>query len=359
MLYPILSPYLLSIGLSSIVLGFLVSIVSFVRIPLLAFSGFLSDLFDRRTLLALGFASSALGTLLLGTARDISLLIVARFIQGFFGAWVFPITIALVSDHIPKEKTGLFMAIFNASMSTGLIVGPALGGFLADTYYYNVVFIVSASILCAVSLLSMLVPSEKARLSEGLRGFRNVMNKELVLTYLITFADWLTLFTWLTFIPLYLVQKLGVTTTFAGIFISIESFAYTLTQIPYGALKDRIGGFLLVSLTLPVYPILLYTVTITSSNWLLVALAIAIGVVDAPVYLVCLSNIAKYAPKNIRGTASGFLTMATDLGALGPLTGGVILQATNTYEYIFIPTVTIAIVTALLSVRLHTMKHGA
>jgi MFS family permease len=74
---------------------------------------------------------------------------------GFLGAMMFPPSIALSGDWAPKDKRGAAIGGFNVFGSLGFAVGPILGGFVAQTYSYELAFIVGGATEMAVALVTL------------------------------------------------------------------------------------------------------------------------------------------------------------------------------------------------------------
>lgn len=106
--------------------------------------GGFSDRFGRRPVLLLSLAAFGCSYILMGFAPSLFWLFVAQVLTGLFGAT--PATAgAFVADVTePKERTARF-GLLQAAFGTGLIIGPALGGFLV-TYGTRVPFFVAASL---------------------------------------------------------------------------------------------------------------------------------------------------------------------------------------------------------------------
>ena len=137
---------------------------------LLLLGGRLADLFGRRrTFLAglVGFAgASALG----GAADSFSMLVVARALQGLFGAVLAPSALSLLTTTFtdPKERSKAF-GVFGAIAGSGGAIGLVLGGLLTEhlnwrwTLYVNDVLAVLA-VLGAVLVIRHVVPARRPRL---------------------------------------------------------------------------------------------------------------------------------------------------------------------------------------------------
>ncbi|MFB2556676.1 MFS transporter [Herbiconiux liangxiaofengii] len=118
---------------------------------LLLLGGRLSDLIGRKRAFIIGLIGFALASALGGAADSFGLLIVARALQGVFGALLAPTALAVLTTTftIPKERARAF-GIFGAIAGAGGAVGLLLGGVLTESFswrwnlYINVVIAVVA-----------------------------------------------------------------------------------------------------------------------------------------------------------------------------------------------------------------------
>jgi EmrB/QacA subfamily drug resistance transporter len=100
---------------------------------LLLLGGRLSDLWGRRTALYVGLAGFALASAMGGAAHSFTMLIVARAVQGLFGALLAPAALAALSVTFsePKERAKAF-AIYGVIGGSGAAIGLLLGGALTQ-----------------------------------------------------------------------------------------------------------------------------------------------------------------------------------------------------------------------------------
>ncbi|KHD77777.1 Puromycin resistance protein pur8 [Actinoplanes utahensis] len=100
---------------------------------LLLLGGRLSDFFGRKRMFVIGLIGFALASALGGAAGSLELLIVARALQGVFGAALAPAALSLLSTTFtePAER-GKAFGIFGAISGAGGGIGLLLGGVLTE-----------------------------------------------------------------------------------------------------------------------------------------------------------------------------------------------------------------------------------
>ena len=127
---------------------------------LLLLGGRLSDLVGRKRMLILGIVGFALASALGGAAQNFTMLLIARAVQGAFGAMLAPaalstLTVTFTNPAERGKAFGIFGAIAGAGGAVGLLLGGVLTEYLSWRWclYVNVIFSVIA-VAAAIRLLS-------------------------------------------------------------------------------------------------------------------------------------------------------------------------------------------------------------
>jgi DHA1 family tetracycline resistance protein-like MFS transporter len=171
-----LIPFLgLSLGLTPIQIGLIVSVFSFCQLFASPVTGKLSDRFGRKPLFLLSQLSTLAGFLLLGFATTTILLIAARLIDGLLGSNM-TVSQAYISDITePQHRTrvyGYSSGVFGA----GLIFGPFIGGVLSRIDYSVPMFFAAAVTLVSIVLVVLFLPETITEKPDKLSlGFNDVI----------------------------------------------------------------------------------------------------------------------------------------------------------------------------------------
>jgi EmrB/QacA subfamily drug resistance transporter len=115
-------------------------VASTVMVPIY---GKLSDLFGRKPILLLGIGIFLFGSLACGFSNSTFTLIAARAIQGMGSAALFTTAFAVVADIFAPAERGKYQGIFGGAFALSSVIGPFLGGFLTDTLSWHWVFFVN------------------------------------------------------------------------------------------------------------------------------------------------------------------------------------------------------------------------
>jgi EmrB/QacA subfamily drug resistance transporter len=131
-----------------VVLAYLLAITT-----LIVSAGRLGDLIGRRRLLLSGLICFAIASGLCAIATDLWFLIAARALQGAGAATMMALAMAMVTETLPKERTGSAMGLLGSMSAIGTALGPTLGGFLISSFAWQAIFAVTIPFALLTCLL--------------------------------------------------------------------------------------------------------------------------------------------------------------------------------------------------------------
>jgi len=109
-------------------------------------SGFLGDRFGTKTMYLLGLSMFLIGSFACGLAPSLPFLIAARAFQGIGGGLAQPLGPAMLYRAFPMNEIGKALGIFGISLSVGPALGPILGGLLVDANLWRYIFFINIPI---------------------------------------------------------------------------------------------------------------------------------------------------------------------------------------------------------------------
>lgn len=114
----------------------------------------LGDRFGRRRMFAIGLALFALASAACAMSGTAGALIAARAAQGAGAALVMPLAMAILSGAFGKEERARALGIFSGITGFALIIGPAVGGLITESFGWRWIFWVNLPIgLVAIALV--------------------------------------------------------------------------------------------------------------------------------------------------------------------------------------------------------------
>jgi MFS transporter, DHA2 family, multidrug resistance protein len=118
-------------------------LASAVALPL---TGWLTDRFGRRAVFAVATAGFTLASALCGLAVSLPMMVASRVVQGLCGAFLAPMSQAVMYDINPPEKHVQAMTIWGMVIMVGPITGPVVGGWITENYDWRWVFYINVPI---------------------------------------------------------------------------------------------------------------------------------------------------------------------------------------------------------------------
>jgi EmrB/QacA subfamily drug resistance transporter len=120
---------------------------------LILVGGSLGDLFGERRVFSLGVAGFGVASLLCALAPSVGVLVVARGVQGVFGALLTPSALAVIIAAFPAEERGGAIGSWTAWTGISFVVGPLAGGVLVDATSWRWIFLVNVPFVIATLLV--------------------------------------------------------------------------------------------------------------------------------------------------------------------------------------------------------------
>jgi DHA2 family multidrug resistance protein-like MFS transporter len=123
-------------------------IYSFVLAALLVTMGSIGDRIGHKKLLLCGATLFGVVSAVTAYAPSAELLIVARALLGVAGATLAPATLALIRGLFPQPRErSIAVGIWASAFSAGAAVGPVLGGFLLELFWWGSVFLINVPVM--------------------------------------------------------------------------------------------------------------------------------------------------------------------------------------------------------------------
>ena len=232
MIIPIFPYYIKNLGAGGKELGLLVGTSALLEFTFGPLWGKVSDRRGRKPVLMIGLVGYAVSTLLFGLATQLWMLFAARALSGVLSSATITAAMAYVSDITSDEERSEGLGKIGAAMALGLMLGPGLGGWLAEPNLSRPFFFAAGLSVVALLLVAILLPesisgeiqqAEKTKslpLKEALLGPAGIL---LLLITLFSFA--LTNFE--SIFGLYAIEKYGFNPNQVGTVLMVVAVAST------------------------------------------------------------------------------------------------------------------------------------
>ncbi|WP_431946517.1 MFS transporter [Actinacidiphila sp. bgisy167] len=137
-----------------------------VAASLLILFGTLGDRVGRRRILLLGYTIFAAASAVAAFAPDPRVLIAARALLGVGGAMIMPATLSILRQVFPdRQERAVAIGVWSAVAAVGAAVGPVLGGFLVEHFWWGSVFLINIPLMAAIlPVARWLLPESRGKL---------------------------------------------------------------------------------------------------------------------------------------------------------------------------------------------------
>jgi MFS transporter, DHA2 family, multidrug resistance protein len=144
-------------------------------------STFLAQLFGRKRFFLMCLALFTASSILCGFAPNLQALLLFRILQGLAGGGMVPVAQSILADAFPPEKRGQGFALFGIAVVVAPVVGPTLGGWLADNYSWHWCFLINGPVgIMAFVLISWILQETQASASRRARFLQQGVRFDVV-----------------------------------------------------------------------------------------------------------------------------------------------------------------------------------
>ena len=135
-------------------------VASAIMIPT---AGFMSARYGRKRVFVAAVAGFTLASMLCGLADSLAMEVFARIVQGMSGAFLIPLSQAIVLDTYPPEQHTRMMGWWGVGSVFGPVIGPALGGYLTEYADWRWIFFINLpfGVLALIGVLLFLPETKR------------------------------------------------------------------------------------------------------------------------------------------------------------------------------------------------------
>ncbi|UCD45891.1 MAG: MFS transporter [Candidatus Bathyarchaeota archaeon] len=320
--------YAEELGASYVALGVMGSLGSAVYTVMTLVSGILLDRFERIRFYLVSLIVGVFIVSLFCITTSLSQVILLRGLLGIVSAAFWVASSTLTVDISPKETLSRSVGRFNQAWIVGFIVGPVVGGYIADTYGFHLLFAVLAILLVSsvVITLRVLVPNLRLRHQNKAEGFDLSLLKCLAYAYLTLLPFAVVLGIYMAIIPGHMSAQ-GISGSVIGMFLTMTNavrgigFFNAERSVRWGTTRSLMAA---AAITCTAMVLMAFSESALSFFLPLVLYGTAAGIVTP----VLLDYIANSAPQKALGTAMGVHEGVYGVGmSFGSIVGGYLADA--------------------------------
>ncbi|MDL4913486.1 MAG: multidrug efflux MFS transporter [Enterobacterales bacterium endosymbiont of Blomia tropicalis] len=281
-------------------------------------------------------------------------LLLLRALMGLTSGYI-PNAMALVAAQVPRERSGWALSCVATGQIGGVILGPMLGGLLADWVGLRMVFIITAVLLMISFLVTLFLiketdytpVSKKDKLS-GREVFRSLENPKLMVclfftTMVIQMCNGsvnpiLTLF----------VRELAPSAEniafLSGFIAALPGISALLSAPRLGRLGDRIGTQRILLATMIISLLLFIAMSFVTNATQLGVLRFLLGFADGAMMPAVQTLLVRHSHDSITGRIFGYNQSFMYLGNVaGPMLGAAV-SALAGYRWVFFATAIVVLI---------------
>lgn len=130
-------------------------------------SSFLTRRLGRKNFFLICLALFTVSSVLCAEAWNLQAMLLFRILQGLGGGGMVPVAQSILADSFPPEKRGQGFALFGIAVVVAPVVGPTLGGWLANNFSWRWSFLINAPVgVLAFAALALVLRESEAAVAE-------------------------------------------------------------------------------------------------------------------------------------------------------------------------------------------------
>lgn len=339
---PVLPTIMNELNLSGSVVGYLVAAFAVAQLIVSPLSGKWVDTFGRKRMIVIGLLIFSFSEFLFGIGKTVEILFISRILGGVSAAFIMPAVTAFIADITTLESRPKALGYMSAAINTGFIIGPGVGGLLAEVGP-RIPFFAAAGLALFTAVLSTITlrepernHAEQAEKTAQKPGFGRIFVPMYFIAFIIIFITAFGLSSFESLFSLFVDHKFAFTPKDIAIIITGGAIVGTIAQVAlFGKMASKWGEIRLIRYCLIFSAVLVMAMTVVQSYAmiLLVTIIIFIGFdLLRPAVTSYLSKIAG----NEQGFVGGMNSMFTSIGnVFGPIVGGILFDINLNYPYYF------------------------
>ncbi|WP_204236490.1 MULTISPECIES: multidrug efflux MFS transporter NorA [unclassified Staphylococcus] len=323
---PVLPTILHDLDLNGSDLGMLVAVFAMFQMIASPFGGRFADKFGKKIIIIIGLLLFSISEFIFAVGNTFSILLVSRVLGGISAAFVMPGVNGMIGDLSTSENRAKNFSYMSAVINTGFIVGPGVGGFLAEISHRMPFYFAGAlgiiALLFSVFLLKEASDDDtnetarpKVKEPFPYKLFVVPVIIMLILSYGLASTE--------TMFSLYTAEKVGFEPKDISIAITGGAIVGVIFQLfLFEKLVGKIGEIKLTLFSL-IYSVLILGAFVYASHYITVMLVSFVIFIGFDLIRPSMTNYFSKLAGNNQGTAGGLNSAATSVGNLiGPLVAG-------------------------------------
>lgn len=338
---PVLPTIMNELNINGTIIGYMVAAFAITQLIASPIAGKWVDQYGRKIMIVIGLLIFGFSELLFGIGKTVSVLFISRMLGGISAAFIMPAVTAFIADITTMATRPKALGFMSAAISTGFIIGPGIGGFLAE-YGTRVPFYAAAILGIVAAICSLILLKEPERNKEEevtekqASGFRRIFVPMYLIAFILIFVSSFGLAAFESLFSLFVDHKFSFTPKDIAIVITGGAIIGAIAQVAlFDGLTKRLGEIVLIRYCLVFSALLVFLMTFVQSYAAILITTFLVFVGFDLIRPAITSYLSKIAG-NEQGFVGGMNSMFTSLANIfGPIIGGALFDINLNYPYYF------------------------
>ncbi|MET0785923.1 MAG: MFS transporter [Paenisporosarcina sp.] len=340
---PILPAYLVSIGEGGMAAGLMIAIFAGAQFIMSPIAGKWADQFGRRKMIIAGLTGLTISMFVFYFSDSIWVLYFSRVIGGVGAALLIPAIFAYVADITTMDQRAKGNSYISAAMSLGIVIGPGIGGFLAD-FDLKLPLLVSALVSMVSVIFSIFILKESRDSLENqeqvkqeplMKKLVQSVHKPYFIPLVITLVMSFGLMAYESVLGLFVDNQFGATPKQIALMITSTGLVSVIMQLLIvDRLVRRFGEGIILNVFIALTA-LCYFLSLFASTYVVFFMITLIVFLSTSILRPVLNTLISKLAGNEQGFAMGMNNAYMSIGnVVGPLLAGVLYDVNILYPFI-------------------------
>ncbi|GLC88763.1 MFS transporter [Lysinibacillus piscis] len=339
---PVLPTLMNELHISGSIVGYMVAAFAITQLIVSPIAGKMVDNLGRKPMIVMGLFIFGLSELLFGIGRSVEILFISRMLGGVSAAFIMPAVTAYIADITTMAQRPKALGYMSAAISTGFIIGPGIGGLLAE-FGTRIPFYTAGVLGFLAATLSFILLKEPTRATDDqeaapsiFSSIGRIFSPMYLIAFLLIFVLSFGLAAFESLFSLFVDHKFAFTSADIAIIITGSGIVGAIAQLVlFDWLTKKMGEINVIRYSLVLSAVLTFVMTLVHHYFAILFVTFFLFVGFDLIRPAITSYLSKIAG-NEQGFVGGMNSMFTSLGNIfGPIIGGILFDINLNYPYYF------------------------
>jgi MFS family permease len=352
-------------GIPMVTIGAAMSVMAGAGVASGAMGGALADRFGRKKLMVGGLTLGATALFSMGLVDSVGAFVAVAIFMNLISPVFGPASQAMISDLVEPGKRARAYGLIRVAFNLGVVIGPAIGGFLAERSYFILFASDAITSLIFAGIILFFIAETRPEVRRGDRavpqtGYGPLLRDTPFVLFCLVSVAVTAIYaqmnsTW----PVFMKENYGILERQYGLMMSLSAAMVVLFQFPITGFTERHARTTMLAWGTALYAIGFGLVGFVSTAPLF-TLALAIWTVGEMVHVpVSQAYVADVAPEDMRGRYMGAAGLTWGMGwGIGPFLAGLVMDRADPH-YVWYGCLVIGLAAAMAFLGLGQWRQGA